>query len=119
VNDLGFFPGKQCLDMKKADEVSMSFQERERSTHRHADRLCERHRAGRLQAPFQRRYDRTVPEYRGEDLFLGLEMVVEQTLGRIELQRDIIHGRRSEPLGREYFQPGANYFGACPLRTPI
>ena len=79
----------------------------------------ERGSSGQLGEPVQDGREAGRQLVPGEDLaqqvLLGLEVVVEEALGRLELERDVVHGRAREALFGEDFEAGADDLLALPL----
>src|SRR5579885_39826 len=119
INDAGFLLRQQRLYMEEPHEVAIRLQDPERAVDRETKSLFQRQINHRLQVVLQRRNQGALIQYRAEDVVLGLEVVVKQALGGIEFERDVVHGRRGETLGREYLQSGPNDLRPRALRPAI
>src|SRR6202011_1417525 len=95
----------------------MRFENLQRASSRGMDRLGERLEFHRAEGGFERCNHGAVLENRAEDLLLGLEVVVEEALGRFEFERDIIHSGARESFFGKNLQTGPEDLLAGALGT--
>src|SRR5208282_2291250 len=119
VDQLRLGPREQRLNVKEAHQLAVGLHQVERTVHRLAKRIGQGHALRDRQSRFDSGDQLSLRQNRVEDLFLGLEMVVEQALGGFELERDVVHSGAAIALFGKDFETRLQYLFPLSRSAPL